>query len=100
MIARIWHGYTTPDNANLYESLLKTEIFREIESKMILGFRNIQLLRRPLQEEVEFITIIWFDSLDAVKQFAGPDYEKAVVLEKARSLLKRYDQTSQHYEVK
>ena len=67
---------------------------------MIPGFRNIQLLRRPLQEEVEFITIIWFDSLDAVKQFAGPDYEKAVVLEKARSLLKRYDQTSQHYEVK
>ena len=67
---------------------------------MIPGFRNIQLRRRPLDEEGEFITIMWFDSLDAVKQFAGQEYEKAVVLEKARSLLKRYDQASQHYEVK
>lgn len=67
---------------------------------MIPGFRNIQLLRRSLEEEVEFIAIKWFDSLEAVKQFAGKDFEKAVVLEKARSLLKRYDQTSQHYEVK
>lgn len=67
---------------------------------MIPGFRNIQLLRRSLKEEVEFIAIMWFDSLEAVKQFAGKDFEKAVVLEKVRSLLKQYDQTSQHYEVK
>jgi len=54
---------------------------------MVPGFRNIQLMRRPREEEVEFITITWFESLDAVNQFAGQDFEKAVVLEKARSLL-------------
>lgn len=100
MIARIWHGYTTPGNADAYESLLRTEIFHGIEGKKIRGFKGIQLLRRPMQEEIEFITIMWFESLDAVKQFAGEEYEKAVVPDKAQQLLKRFDSTSQHYEVK
>ncbi|MGC9781353.1 MAG: antibiotic biosynthesis monooxygenase [Candidatus Heimdallarchaeota archaeon] len=100
MISRIWHGYTTHENANAYESLLKEEIFKGIEEKEIVGYQGINLLRRDLEEEVEFITIMWFDSLDSVRSFAGEEYDVAVVPLKARKLLKRFDEKSQHYEVK
>jgi heme-degrading monooxygenase HmoA len=100
MISRIWHGWTTPANADAYEALLKTEIFAGIHDRRIPGFRSIHLLRRELGDEVEFITIMWFDALEAVRAFAGDDYEVAVVPPKARALLSRFDQRSQHYEVK
>jgi len=99
MISRIWHGWTTAENADSYESLLKTEIFVGIQGRNIAGYRGIQLLRRDLGAEVEFITEMWFDSLDAVRVFAGEDYEVAVVPPKARLLLARFDARSQHYEV-
>lgn len=100
MISRIWHGWTRPENADTYESLLKSEIFVGIEQRAIAGYRGIQLLRRELDIEVEFVTIMWFDTLDAVRAFAGEDYEVAVVPPKARELLARFDERSQHYEVK
>jgi heme-degrading monooxygenase HmoA len=100
MIARIWYGYTTPDNADVYEALLKTEIFPGILARNVAGFRRIELLRGLAGEEVEFATVMWFDSLEAVKDFAGADYETAVVLPKARALLKRFDPRSRHYEVR
>jgi heme-degrading monooxygenase HmoA len=100
MIGRLWHGYTSPSNADAYEALLKSEIFTGIKGRQINGFKEIQLLRRTLESEVEFITIMWFDSLDAVKVFAGDDYEAAVVPQKARTLLSRFDARSQHYEIK
>ncbi len=100
MIGRIWHGWTTPANADAYESLLKEEIFTGIEGRNIPGYRGIQLLRRNTEAEVEFVTILWFDSIDAVRGFAGEDYEIAVVPPKARLLLKRFDGRSQHYDVK
>ena len=100
MISRIWHGYTTPANADVYENLLKEEIFVGIGNRHIRGYRGIELLRRTVGDEVEFITIMWFDSLDAVREFAGEDYEQAVVPEKARKVLSRFDGRSQHYEVK
>ena len=79
MIGRIWHGWTKPDNANRYERLLKEEIFPGIADKKVPGYRGIQLFRRPIDdEEVEFITIMWFDSWEAVKRFAGEDYERAL----------------------
>lgn len=99
MIARIWHGYTNRENADAYESLLRHEIFEGIANRNIEGFKNIQLLRRNMNDEIEFITIMWFESVNAIKTFAGDDYEKAVVPEKARALLKRFDKISQHYEV-
>ncbi|HET9055974.1 MAG TPA: antibiotic biosynthesis monooxygenase [Chitinophagaceae bacterium] len=99
MIARIWHGYTDKSNANAYETLLKNEIFTGIAKKNIVGYKGIQLLRRELENEVEFITIMWFDTLQAIKDFAGTDYETAVVLPQARALLKRFDAKSQHYEI-
>jgi antibiotic biosynthesis monooxygenase (ABM) superfamily enzyme len=100
MISRIWHGWTTHANADAYERLLKAEIFAGIQQRQIPGYRGIQLLRRNLGSEVEFITVMRFDSIEAVRVFAGEDYEKAVVPEKARALLSRYDARSQHYEVK
>lgn len=100
MIGRIWHGWTTPAKADAYEALLKEEIFVGIEGRNIPGFREIQLFRRTAGAEVEFITIMWFDSLDAVRTFAGEDYEQCVVPAKARAILSRFDLRSQHYEVK
>jgi heme-degrading monooxygenase HmoA len=100
MISRVWHGWTTPANADAYETLLKSEIFTGITSRQIAGYRGIHLLRRNLGKETEFVTVMWFDSIDAVRAFAGEDYEVAVVPPKARALLSRFDARSQHYEVK
>ena len=99
MIARIWHGWTTHQNADKYEALLKEEIFIGIQNRHIRGFKDIQLLRREVNDEVEFVTIMTFESLDAVREFEGEDYEQAVVPEKARKLLSRFDERSQHYEI-
>lgn len=100
MIARIWHGWTTRENADVYEALLRHEIFIGIQDRQIAGFREIQLLRRSLETEVEFTTIMWFDSIEAVRAFAGDDYEVAVVPPQARALLSRFDARSQHYEIR
>jgi len=100
MIARIWHGWTAPQNADAYETLLKTEIFHGIQSREIKGYNGIRLFRRAQGEEVEFITLMYFDSLGAVRGYAGEDYERAVVPPKARQLLSRFDERSQHYEVR
>lgn len=100
MISRIWHGWTTPENADTYEALLKSEIITGIQARQIAGFNGMHLLRREVGAEVEFVTIMWFDSLDSVRLFAGEDYEVAVVPPKARAVLKRFDARSQHYQVK
>jgi antibiotic biosynthesis monooxygenase (ABM) superfamily enzyme len=100
MISRIWHGWTTPENADRYESLLKTEIFPGILARKIAGFRRIELLRRVLEREVEFITVMRFESWESVKEFAGDHLDHAVVPPKARALLARFDDRSQHYEVR
>ncbi|MFC1563544.1 antibiotic biosynthesis monooxygenase [candidate division KSB1 bacterium] len=100
MVGRIWHGWTSPENADTYENLLKTEIFPGIAAKNVPGYKSIQLFRRPSGDEVEFITIMWFDSWDAVKQFAGEDYEHAYVPQNARKVLARFDEKSQHYEIR
>ena len=100
MIGRIWHGWTTPENADAYESLLRHEILLGIQDRQIDGFRGIQLLRRSLATEVEFVTMMWFDSFEAIRVFAGEDYEAAVVPPQARALLSRFDERSQHYEIR
>ena len=100
MVLRIWHGYTTKENADEYEKLLKEEIFPGIADKEIGGYRKMQLLRRELPEEVEFTTIMWFESLDAVKSFVGEDYQTVYVPEKARRVLSRFDQRSVHCELR
>lgn len=99
MISRVWYGWTSRENAEAYEALLRNEIFSGIASRSIPGCRGIHLLRRDVKHEVEFVTIMWFDSLDAVKAFAGNNYERAVVPPKARQLLSRFDSRSAHYQV-
>ncbi|MBC6714916.1 antibiotic biosynthesis monooxygenase [Aurantimonas sp. DM33-3] len=100
MIKRIWHGYTTPENAETYEAILRSEVIKGIEGKAIPGFRHIEVLRRPLADEVEFITIMEFDSIDNVKAFVGDDHERSYVPDEARRVLKRFDERSQHYELR
>ena len=100
MIKRIWHGWTTPANADAYERLLKTEIFPGIFAKHIPGFLDIELLRREVGEEVEFVTIMRFDSLESIRAFTGEDYETAYVPASARKVLARFDQRAQHYEIR
>lgn len=99
-IKRIWHGWTTPENADAYENLLRDDVFPGIEAKKIPGYRSIELLRRDLGDEVEFITIMTFDALQNVIDFQGEDYRHAYVPDTARKVLKRWDQMSDHYEVR
>ena len=98
MIARVWHGWTKPENADSYENLLRTEMFPEI--RQIDGSNGAYLLRHLKGNEVEFMTITLFTSLDAVRRFAGENYETAVLHPKAHALLSRYDAKSEHYEVR
>ena len=99
MISRLWHGWTSPDNADAYEKLIRQTIFPGIAGRQIEGFHRIELLRGPLRDEIEFITIMWFNSWEAVREFAGPDWETSVVPDAARALLSRFDEKAQHYEV-
>jgi hypothetical protein len=103
MIGRIWRGWTKTENADQYETLLKAEIFPGIAGKNVPGCRGIQLFREPADEgkdEVEFVTIMWFDSWEAVRRFAGEDYERAYVPSAAREVLEGFDERSRHYEIK
>ena len=97
MVARVWHGYTTRANADAYEAMLKPELLPGLSSAK--GFRGSYLLRRAAEAEVEFITIILWDSLDDIRAIAGPDYERAVIPDERRSLLTRWDETAAHYDV-
>jgi len=97
VIARLWHGSTTRENADAYETLLKTKILPGIHR--VKGYAGAYLLRRDLTDGVEFATLTLFESLDAVRAFAGKDYEVAVVSPEARKLLSRFDQRSVHYDV-
>ena len=98
-IKRIWHGWTTPGNADQYQALLHQEVFPGIEAKKIPGYRGIELLRRDLPHEVEFITIMTFESLESVIEFQGEDYEKAYVPDAAQKVLKHWDPVSVHYDL-
>ena len=100
MIARIWKGWTLPEKADAYEALLRTEIFPGIERRRIAGFEGIELYRRTIGTQTEFVTLMWFDSLQAVRDFAGEDYETAVVPPAARALLQRFDERSAHYDIR
>ena len=97
MIVRIWRGWTTRANAAAYENLLQGEIFPGIAARGIKGFRGIELLRRDEGGEAEFMTVMRFDSLKDVRDFAGQNYEVAVIPPRARALLERADERALHY---
>jgi heme-degrading monooxygenase HmoA len=96
MIARIWHGWTSHQNADAYEQLLKTKILPGIHR--VQGYGGAYLLRRPGEAETEFITITMWESMEAIREFAGPEGSHAVVPPEAQKLLKRYDPASVHYD--
>lgn len=98
MITRMWRGWTTPANASLFQQLLLCELFPSVVARNPTGYRGISLVRRAIGDEVEFVILMWFDSLDAVRAFAGEDYEMARVPPSARAILKRFDPISAHYE--
>jgi heme-degrading monooxygenase HmoA len=101
MIGRIWHGWTTAGKADAYESLLRGEVLPGIAAMNVPGYRGAEVFRRTLGSgEVEFVTILRFDSIDAVKRFVGDDYEVAHVPSRARAVLSRWDERSQHYEIR
>ena len=97
MIARLWRGWASRENAEAYERFLREQMFPSMQR--VPGFRSVELLRRDAGGEIAFVTISRFDSLDAVRAFAGDDYERAVIEPEARALLSRADERSEHFEV-
>jgi heme-degrading monooxygenase HmoA len=96
MISRVWHGWTTRENADAYQDSLTAEVLPGIHR--VQGYRGAYLLRRDAGDEVEFVTITLFDDMSAVRKFAGDDYEVAVIHPEAGKLLSHYDARSAHYE--
>lgn len=99
-IKRVWRGWTTSDNAQTYETILLSDVIPSIEARRIPGFRGIEVLREDLGDEVEFCTVMTFENLDNVVAFQGADYTHAYVPDRARAVLKRWDEVSRHYEVR
>ena len=100
MVTRIWHGWTSFENADKYEAYVKEVVFKNIEAKNITGYKGMQFLRKERADEVEFISMMWFDALENVKDFVGEDYEVAHVPDECRELLKRFDERADHYEIR
>ncbi len=99
MICRFWRGWTTRESQAAYEELLRGTVIPSIEARNIEGFRHIDMMRRDLEDEVEFATMMWFDDMDAVRAFVGADHEVAHVPAAARAMLSRFDERALHYEV-
>jgi antibiotic biosynthesis monooxygenase (ABM) superfamily enzyme len=98
MILRYWRGWTTPENADAYQRIVSTEVLPGIAARNVDGYLGAYLARRELGGEVEFATIMKFDSIESVRAFAGQDYETAYVPPRARAVLSRYDERSAHFE--
>lgn len=99
MICRLWRGWTIPANAAAYEAIVRGEVIPRIEARHIPGFLHIDLMRRDVGDEVEFQTLMWFDSLDAIIAFVGEDYAVSHVPAAARAVLARFDERAAHFEV-
>jgi len=99
MICRLWRGWTTKENADAYERVVRGEVIPGIEARRIPGFLSIDLMRRERENDVEFVTLMWFDALSSVKAFMGEDYDVAHVPAAARAVLSHFDARSAHFEV-
>lgn len=97
MIARIWHGYAKPEHADAYEKTLKPELLPGISK--VKGYRGSFLLKRPHESEIEFVTIMLFDSIEDIRAVGGPNYEIAILPENRRQFLVRYDERAAHYDI-
>lgn len=100
MICRFWRGWTAGANADAYDSYLKDELFPQVKRELGgRGYRGFHVLRVDRGFEVEFVTLVWFESMTAVEVFAGATCEKPVISEKARSLLSHFEGRCEHYEL-
>lgn len=100
MIKRIWRGWTEPSDADAYLALLKSFVIPKIEALEIPGYEGIEVLRRCGEgDEVEFMTVMSFQSLENVISFQGEDYERCYVPDEAQKILKRWESTAAHFEV-
>jgi heme-degrading monooxygenase HmoA len=99
MICRVWRGWTSPVNADAYERVVRGEVIPGIEARRITGFLSIDLVRREREDDVEFMTLMWFDSLDSVRAFQGEDYAASHVPAAAQAVLADFDRRAAHYEV-
>ncbi len=98
MIARHWRGWTLVQDATAYENLLIDKVLPEF--RKIEGYRGGYVLRLDGSEEVEFVVVNLFASLEAVKRFAGPDYETPVFEPEAKKLLCRIEPVANHHDVR
>ena len=99
-MCRVWHGWTTVGHAQRYDDYLQNELFPRLDRELRShGYRGYQVLRLSRGEEVEFMTMLWFDSIENVREFAGENYETPVISEKARSLLTRFADRADHYQL-
>ncbi len=97
MIARIWHGYAKPEHAEAYEKSLKPELLPGLSK--VKGFKGSYLLKKVSEAEVEFVTIMLWESIDDMRSVAGPNYEIAIIPENRRQYLARFDERATHYEI-
>ena len=99
MICRLWRGWTSANNAGVYERIVRGEVIPAIEERHIDGFRHIDLMKTDRGDEIEFQTLMWFDNLDSIKAFIGEDYAASHVPASTRAVLSRFDDRAAHYEV-
>ena len=98
-IKRIWHGWTTREKAEAYRQILEQVVRPGIEARNIPGYRSLELLSRDLGDEIEFMTVMTFDSLQNVIDFQGEDYERAYIPDVAKAVLSRWDEICAHYQI-
>jgi hypothetical protein len=97
MIVRMWRCYTTPENAGPFEALVESDILPRL--KRVRGFISGELLRRDLLQEVEFVAISYYDSLDSLRSLAGDDFGQLLIPESAQSMLIHFDRRASFYTV-
>jgi antibiotic biosynthesis monooxygenase (ABM) superfamily enzyme len=95
LIERVWRGWIAPEKAQAYSDFLQYSFLPAAHS--IPGYRGARVLRRDVGDEVEFMTITRFDSMDAIRNFAGEDPQLAHVAPEARALLSHWEERVSHY---
>lgn len=99
-IIRTWKGWTTLENAPIYEDMLINEVFPTVKQNGVTGLEKVSISAKNKKDEVVFFLVLQFDSMDAVISFAGENYENAYIPDNVKQVLKRYDYKAEHYKLK
>ncbi len=98
-IIRTWKGWTTIENAPIYENMLINEVFPAVKRKGVEGLEKVSISTMKKKDEVEFFLVLQFDSLDTVKMFAGENYQMAYIPDNAKLVLSRYEERIRLYRI-